>query len=346
MAHAIILMNLGTPAEPTPAAVRQFLREFLSDPRVVEIPRPVWKLILNLFVLPLRPKRIAPAYAEIWNQGLDGEAVTGSPITYYTQRQVELLQQRLETKLPDDVAEAGADSAGSPLVAHAMTYGAPSLEQTIARLQQEGATRFTVLPLYPQYSATTTGAIYDQVAAIIRKSRNVPDISVVHDYWQHPLYIEALANTVREHWERNGAAEKLMMSFHGIPKANTRKGDPYYQHCCGTAERLAEALQLPRDKWEITFQSRFGKAEWLQPYTDKTLLEWGQNGVSSVDVICPAFAADCLETLEEIAVENRANFIEAGGREYRYIPALNAREDHISLLEAIARQYISVLIPK
>ncbi|WP_078085939.1 ferrochelatase [Microbulbifer mangrovi] len=336
MAHAIILMNLGTPAEPTPAAVRQFLRAFLSDPRVVEIPRPLWKLILNLFVLPLRPKRIAPAYEEIWNQGLDGEAVTGSPITYYTQRQVQLLKQRLDADSARDSAHADYPAAGQLRVGHAMTYGAPSLGDTVARLGQEGATSFTVIPLYPQYSATTTGAIYDQVADIIRSARNVPDIAVVHDYWQHPLYIEALANSVREHWEKNGAAEKLMMSFHGIPKANTRKGDPYYQHCCGTAEKLAEALNLSREKWEITFQSRFGKAEWLQPYTDKTLIEWGQSGVPSVDVICPAFAADCLETLEEIAVENRANFIEAGGREYRYIPALNAREDHIRLLEAIA----------
>ncbi|WP_299592049.1 ferrochelatase [uncultured Microbulbifer sp.] len=334
MAHAIILMNLGTPAEPTPGAVRAFLREFLSDPRVVEIPRPVWLLILNLLVLPLRPKRIAPAYEEIWNQGLDGEAVTGSPIAYYTQRQVDLLKQRVQVQCEGE-EEAGK---GNILVAHAMTYGAPGLAETVERLKQEGATAFTVLPLYPQYSATTTGAIYDQVAAIIRKSRNVPDISVVHDYWEHPAYIDALANSVREHWQKHGAAEKLLMSFHGIPKANTRKGDPYYQHCCGTAERLAAALALPRDKWEITFQSRFGKAEWLQPYTDKTLVEWGQSGVSSVDVICPAFSADCLETLEEIAVENRANFIDAGGREYRYIPALNVREDHISMIEAIVRE--------
>ncbi|WP_160153231.1 ferrochelatase [Microbulbifer sp. ALW1] len=334
MAHAIILMNLGTPAEPTPGAVRQFLKEFLSDPRVVEIPRPLWQLILNLFVLPLRPKRIAPAYGEIWNHGLDGEAVTGSPITYYTQRQVALLQQRLNTVTG---SQSGEQGAGRPLVvAHAMTYGAPGLADTVSRLQAEGVTAFTVLPLYPQYSATTTGAIYDQVAAIIRQSRNVPDISVVHDYWEHPLYIEALANSVREHWKQHGAAEKLLMSFHGIPKANTRKGDPYYQQCCGTAERLASALALPGEKWEITFQSRFGKAEWLQPYTDKTLVEWGQNGISSVDVICPAFSADCLETLEEIAVENRANFIDAGGAEYRYIPALNARADHIEAIAAIA----------
>ncbi|WP_105103921.1 ferrochelatase [Microbulbifer pacificus] len=340
MAHAIILMNLGTPVEPTPAAVRRFLREFLSDPRVVEIPRPVWQVILNLFVLPLRPARIAPAYQEIWDHGLDGEAVTGSPITYYTLRQVALLQQRFDA-LAEGEASGSSGSENNPrevIVTHAMTYGAPKLADTIARLQAEGADRFTILPLYPQYSATTTGAIYDQVADVIRTSRNVPDITVVHDYWEHPLYIEALANSVREHWEEHGPAEKLLMSFHGIPKANIRKGDPYYRHCCGTAERLAAALALPRDKWEITFQSRFGKAEWLQPYTDKTLAEWGRAGVASVDVICPAFSADCLETLEEIAVENRANFIDAGGSEYRYIPALNAREDHLIAIEAIVRE--------
>ncbi|MBN8431193.1 ferrochelatase [Microbulbifer salipaludis] len=340
MAHAIILMNLGTPAEPTPGAVRAFLREFLSDTRVVEIPKPVWQLILNLFILPLRPKRIAPAYAEIWDSGLDGEPVSGSPIMFYTRRQAELLQARLQ---PHDSVAGDETGGGNVMVTYAMTYGAPNLADTVERLRQEGAKRFTLVPLYPQYSATTTGAIYDQVARIIRTSRDVPDISVVHHYWEHPGYIAALANSVREHWHKHGQAEKLMMSFHGIPKANTRKGDPYYHHCCGTAERLAEALGLSRERWEITFQSRFGKAEWLQPYTDKTLIEWGRNGVASVDVLCPAFSADCLETLEEIAVENRANFIDAGGREYRYIPALNTREDHIAMLEAIVRERISDL---
>ncbi|WP_295797812.1 ferrochelatase [uncultured Microbulbifer sp.] len=331
MSHAIILMNLGTPAAPTADAVRTFLREFLSDPRVVEIPAPIWKLILNLFVLPARPKRIAPAYAEIWNRGLDGEQVAGSPIAYYTRRQAEGVQQALQ--------EVGADAA-EVTVTYAMTYGEPGLSRRIADLRQRGVDSFTVIPLYPQYSATTTGAIYDQVADIMRAERNIPDIRVVHEYWHHPRYIEALANSVREHWQAHGQAEKLMMSFHGIPKANTRKGDPYYQQCCATAERLAEVLSLPRDRWEITFQSRFGKAEWLQPYTDKSLVEWGRNGVSSVDVICPAFSADCLETLEEIAVENRANFIEAGGNEYRYIPALNVREDHIAALATIALEQL------
>jgi len=332
MKHAVIVMNLGTPATPTPQGVREFLREFLSDTRVVEIPRPVWQLILNLFVLPGRPKRIAPAYEEIWNHGLDDEAVKGSPIDHYTRRQVELLQARL--------SHSNAGAGQNVVVTHAMTYGEPDLAKTIGGLREQGVDSFTVFPLYPQYSATTTGAIYDQVARLILSQRNVPDVSVIHEYWEDPAYIRALANSVREHWQKNGAAEKLLMSFHGIPKANTRKGDPYYQQCCGTAERLAKALSLPREKWEICFQSRFGKAEWLQPYTDKTLVEWAQNGVGSVDVICPAFSSDCLETLEEIAVENRANFIDAGGREYRYIPALNARDDHIDALESVLRQHL------
>ncbi|MFD1216287.1 ferrochelatase [Microbulbifer celer] len=332
MKHAVIVMNLGTPAAPTPDGVRQFLKEFLSDPRVVEIPRPLWQVILNLFILPRRPQAIAPAYEEIWDCGLDGEPVTGSPIDYYTRRQAALLQERLQKSV------AGG---GSMVVTHAMTYGKPNLAETVAELREQGVESFTVLPLYPQYSATTTGAIYDQVAKIIRGQRNIPDISVAHEYWRNPAYIEALANSVREHWEQHGAAEKLLMSFHGIPKANTRKGDPYYHQCCGTAELLAEALSLPRERWEICFQSRFGKAEWLQPYTDKTLIAWGESGVSSVDVICPAFSSDCLETLEEIAVENRANFIDAGGREYRYIPALNARADHIDALESVLRQRLA-----
>ncbi|MCO1334913.1 ferrochelatase [Microbulbifer sp. OS29] len=324
MSKAIILMNLGTPAEPTPAAVRSFLREFLSDQRVVEIPRPIWLTILNCLVLPFRPKRIAPAYLEIWNGSADEAAVEGSPLLYYTQKQSELLQQHFQAK--------GCDIA----VEYAMTYGEPRLDSVIEKLRSKGFESYVVFPLYPQYSATTTAAIYDQVAQIFGNSRDIPDISVIRDYYQNPLYIKALANSVREHWQKEGDAEKLLLSFHGIPKANVDKGDPYYRHCMETARLLAEELQLGEDKWQVSFQSRFGKAEWLQPYTDKTLIEWGRTGVASVDVICPAFSADCLETLEEISVENRANFIDAGGRDYRYIPALNLRGDHIEALAAIA----------
>ncbi|WP_346836824.1 ferrochelatase [Microbulbifer sp. SAOS-129_SWC] len=326
MTTAVILMNLGSPAEPTAAGVRTFLRDFLSDPRVVEIPRPLWLAILHGLVLPLRPRRIAPAYAQIWNESFDGEPVQGSPLAHYTRRQAELLQVRLAETRPDVT------------VSYAMTYGGPSLDAEVARLRRQGIDSFLVLPLYPQYSATTTGAIYDQVADIFRNSRDIPDITVVREYYRHPLYIRALANSVRDLWEKRGAPERLLLSFHGIPKANINKGDPYYRHCCDTAEQLAAELELERDRWQVSFQSRFGKAEWLQPYTDKTLIEMGRSGVHSVDVICPAFAADCLETLEEISVENHANFIDAGGREFRYIPALNAREDHIEALAAIARE--------
>ncbi|MGL6161308.1 ferrochelatase [Microbulbifer sp.] len=326
MPTAVILMNLGTPAEPTPAAVRQFLREFLSDPRVVEIPRPLWMAILHGLVLPLRPRRIAPAYRDIWDRSEDGEPVEGSPILYYTRRQAELLQEYLRGQRADIT------------VTHAMTYGKPGLAETVAHLRREGFGSFLVFPLYPQYSATTTAAVYDQVARLYRNNRDIPDITLVRDYYRHPLYIRALANSVREHWRKRGAAEKLLLSFHGIPKANIAKGDPYYRQCCDTAEHLAAELELGEDRWQVSFQSRFGKAEWLQPYTDKQLIEWGRQGVSSVDVICPAFSADCLETLEEISVENRANFLGAGGEDYRYIPALNLRRDHIEVLAAIVQE--------
>ncbi|QFT54258.1 ferrochelatase [Microbulbifer sp. THAF38] len=323
MSTAIVLMNLGTPAQPTASAVRDFLRDFLSDPRVVEIPRPLWLTILNGLILPFRPKRIAPAYAEIWNCSADDAQVEGSPLLYYTRRQAELLEAHLTDK--------GWDVA----VEFAMTYGEPRLDKVIEALRAKGFESFIVFPLYPQYSATTTAAIYDQVAQIFRKSRDIPDISLIRDYYHNPLYIKSLANSVREHWQKHGQAEKLMLSFHGIPKANVDKGDPYLRHCQETARLLAEELQISQDRWQVTFQSRFGKAEWLQPYTDKTLIEWGKNGIKSVDVICPAFSADCLETLEEISVENRANFIDAGGSEYHYIPALNLRADHIEALAAI-----------
>ncbi|AOS98451.1 Ferrochelatase [Microbulbifer aggregans] len=330
MSTAVILMNLGTPAEPSAPAVRQFLREFLSDPRVVEIPRLVWLPILHGIILPLRPGRIAPAYAEIWDTGLDGAPVEGAPLFYYTRRQSELLQEQLRENRPDIRVE------------FAMTYGEPRLADVVERLQREGFDSFMVFPLYPQYSATTTGSIYDQVAQIYRTNRNIPNISVVHNYYRHPMYVRALANSVREHWDKHGAAEKLLLSFHGIPKANVDKGDPYYLQCRETAEHLAAELGLDEQQWQLCFQSRFGKAEWLQPYTDKTLEEWGIKGVGSVDVICPAFAADCLETIEEIAEENRANFVEAGGGEYRYIPALNLRPDHIEALARIVEEKLPV----
>ncbi|MEW5248202.1 ferrochelatase [Microbulbifer discodermiae] len=326
MSTAVILINLGTPADPTPASVRRFLREFLSDSRVVEIPGPIWLPILHGFILPFRARRIAPEYAGIWNRGADGEPVEGSPLLYYTRRQAEMLQLQL------------AATRGDITVAHAVTYGEPGLASVVDRLRSDGCESFLLLPMYPQYSGTTTGAIYDQVARIFCENRDVPDIQLVHDYYRHPLYIRALADSVREHWKEHGKAEKLLLSFHGIPKANVSKGDPYERQCGETAVQLAAELGLTEGEWTLSYQSRFGKAEWLQPYTDKTLVEWGRQKLASVDVICPAFSADCLETLMEISEENRAKFVEAGGGEYRYIPALNARPDHIRALAAIVQE--------
>ena len=327
MKKAVILMNLGTPSEPTPAGERSFLKAFLSDRRVVEIPRPLWWVILNAFVLTLRPKKVAPAYEEIWSSG-DFE---GSPIFYYTREQAAALGKLLS-------AESDAGEGKDARVTFAMTYGEPGLQSTVAQLRDEGVEQFLVLPLYPQYSCTTTAPIYDQVAALFTGSRNVPDIRIVNNYHDHPLYIEALASSVREHWAQNGRSERLLVSYHGIPRSYVDKGDPYLEHCRRTSELLAEALELQPDEWAMSFQSRFGKAEWLKPYTSELLKTWGREGVSSVEVICPAFASDCLETLEEIAEENCAYFLESGGKGFSYIPCLNLRQDHINLLRAVVRE--------
>ncbi len=323
MQTAIVLMNLGTPAVPTPAAIRRYLREFLSDRRVVEIPRVVWYPILYGVILTLRPRRLAHAYQQIWSQYGD------SPLRVISQRQVAALQEKLATL-----------SAQPPLVRLAMTYGAPKLPDVIAELRAAGVEHTLILPLYPQYSATTTGPIYDQVAALNAVQRDIPSLNVVKQYWDHPAYIETLAQSVLAFWEKNGRAQRLLMSFHGIPKRNTELGDPYGTQCHATASRLATRLGLQPDQWQISFQSRLGRAEWLQPYTSATLRAWGAEKLSGVDVICPAFAADCLETLEEIAVENRLIFQAAGGGEFSYIPCLNDSDAHVEMLVDILREHL------
>lgn len=323
MQTAIVLMNLGTPAAPTPAAIRRYLREFLSDRRVVEIPRAVWYPILYGVILTLRPRRLAHAYQQIWLQYGD------SPLRAISQRQVIGLQAKLATL-----------SDTPPLVRLAMTYGAPKLTDVIAELRAAGVEHTLILPLYPQYSATTTGPIYDQVAALNAAQRDIPSLNVVKQYWDHPAYIETLAQSVLAFWEKNGRAQRLLMSFHGIPKRNTELGDPYGAQCHATANRLAARLGLQSEQWQISFQSRLGRAEWLQPYTSATLQAWGAEKLSSVDVICPAFAADCLETLEEIAVENRLVFQAAGGGEFSYIPCLNDSDAHMEMLVDILREHL------
>jgi len=315
---AVLLVNLGTPDEPTAPAVRRYLRQFLSDPRVIEIPRFIWAIILNLFVLPSRPKRVAEAYASIW----EGD----SPIRAILKEQAHLLTPHLET-------------AAAPFrvsVHPAMSYGNPGIPDVMDKLRSEGVDHFVMLPLFPQYSATSTGAVYDAVSKWALKQRNLPNISIVKDYFAHPLYIKALADSIVRFQEKHGKPDKLMFSFHGIPQPYADKGDPYPQRCKCTAAQVAHTLGLKEDEWIISFQSRFGKQEWVKPYTDVVLDEWGKSGVRSVQVVSPAFSADCLETLEELAIENRDNFLNAGGQEYHYIPALNADAAHIELLAAIS----------
>lgn len=316
--RAVILVNLGTPEAATPPAVRKFLKRFLSDPRVVEIPRPIWWMILHCFVLPLRCKRVAESYASIWMEG-------GSPLKVITEQITSKLQQRF--------ADAGDDDAGvaETKVAYAMTYSAPFLDVVLDQCFDEGIEDFFILPLYPQYSATTTAAIYDQLAEYVTQRRNLPSLYCHKDYHDNPHYISALAESIMRHRSQHDAGDCLLLSFHGIPKANVTKGDPYERHCNETAQLVAQHLGLSDDEWKISFQSRFGRAEWLQPYTVDVLRRLGEDK-TSVDVVSPAFAADCLETLEEMNKENRHIYMEAGGKDFNYIPCLNDDAAHLETL--------------
>jgi len=318
MKTVIVLANLGTPAEPTAQAVRHFLKPFLLDRRVVEIPRVIWLPILYLFILPFRSRKVAKLYQKIW----DGD----SPLRTISRRQVDRLASRLQSNQVE--------------VRLGMTYGEPNLKRLIEGLIEDNVEKIIVLPLFPQFSATTTGAVHDVVAQAIQSSRNIPAFHLIRGYHDNEAYISALSSSVREHWQENGQGKKLLMSFHSIPKANIDKGDPYYGQCQETAGLLAKQLGLKEGDWAISFQSRLGKAEWLKPYTNELLKDWGKKGVEDVDIICPAFSVDCLETLEEIRIENRQVFIDSGGEGYRYIPCLNDREDHVALMEELVLPYI------
>ena len=319
----VLLTNLGTPDEPTAPALRRYLKEFLWDPRVVEVPRPIWWLILNGVILNIRPKRSAVKYASVWTE-------EGSPLLAISRRQAEGVQTRL-------VGETGEEIP----VALGMRYGNPSIAAGLDELRRQGVRRVAVLPLYPQYSASTNGSTLDAVADVLKGWRWVPDLQFIAAYDAQPGYIEALANSVREHWNEHGQADRLVMSFHGIPKRYLLQGDPYHCLCHATGHKLAQALGLGDDQWQVTFQSRFGREEWLQPYTDKTMESLPGQGVRSVDVICPGFSADCLETLEEIGDENREIFTAAGGERFHYIPALNDRADHLDFLAGLLRQHLA-----
>jgi protoporphyrin/coproporphyrin ferrochelatase len=318
---AVILVNLGTPDAPTARAVRHFLTPFLSDYRVVEAPRLLWWFLLRLIVIPLRAKKVANAYREIWWE-------EGSPLRVISQRQVLALQAMLDTEY----------GSSAPLVLSAETYGDSSLASNITALKAKGIEQYIVVPLYPQYSGSTTGAIYDQLADIVRGERNVPDINTVKSFYDQPEYIEALSQSVLAHWEKHGRKQKLLISFHGIPQQYVDKGDPYYDQCMATAEALSLALKLEASDWKVGFQSRFGPKQWLQPYTDEQLKMWVKEGVESVDVISPAFVTDCLETLEELNISYRELFMDAGGVGYSYIPCLNDSPAFIKSLLCLVKQ--------
>lgn len=321
----VILANLGTPDAPTVPAVRQFLKQFLSDQRVIEIPKPVWQLILRLFILPFRPKRVAHAYASVWQKD--------SPMREILEEQVSAVSQHLRAQYPEfDLS-----------VVPAMTYGNPSIHDVLEKLAQDPQDHIILLPLFPQYSATSTAPLYDAFAKWIPAQRNLPGLSFIRDYYQHPLFIQSLARSVREYQAEHGQPEKLLMSFHGIPQPYADKGDPYADRCRITAQLLADELGLKEDQWACSFQSRFGKQEWIKPYTDALLTEWAAQGVQSVQVMSPAFSADCLETLEELAMQNADLFKEAGGASYSYIPALNTREDHLQLLNGLLQANLDAL---
>lgn len=318
----VLLANLGTPDAPTPEAVRRYLGEFLWDKRVIDVSRPLWWLILNGVILRFRPRKVAKGYAAIWTD-------EGSPLLAIGRRQQHALAQRLAEQFDETIP-----------VELAMTYGQPSMETAGKALRDAGVERILVLPLYPQFSRSTTAAVFDRLARALKPCPHLPELRFVNHYHDHPAYIGALAASVREHWRKHdGERGRLMMSYHGIPKRYAEAGDPYPQHCGTTSRLLAEELGLGDDDWLMTFQSRFGREEWLKPYTDMTLKAWGEAGVEHVDIISPAFAADCLETHEELEVENRDYFLEAGGKTYRYIPALNDRSDHIDLLAQLVEQH-------
>lgn len=315
---AVLLINLGTPDAPTVSAVRRYLKEFLSDPRVVEVPKPLWWIILNGFILTTRPKQSASKYGRIWMR-------EGSPHRVHTERQTKLLRDQLHEKL-----------GSLPLVVdYAMRYGNPSIPDVLARLKEQNCQRILAVPLYPQYAASTVGTAWDAVFDALKKMRSVPALRTIKHFHDHSGYIKSTAQNILDYWALHGRPDKLVMSFHGLPRRTLECGDPYYCECQKSARLIAEELGLATDQYFVTFQSRFGRAEWLTPYTAPTLRELGKQKTRRVDLVCPGFVTDCLETLEEIAMEVREEFLHAGGGECHYIACLNERPDWLSALSSI-----------
>lgn len=314
--QGILLANLGTPDEPTAPAVKRFLAQFLMDKRVVDLTRWLWCPLLHGIILPTRSPRVAKLYKTVWMDD-------GSPLMVYSKLQALALKESLDVPV-----ELG------------MTYGNPSLQSGIERLMEQGCKEIIVLPLFPQYSSTTTAAVSDGLTDAFKKMPEIPGYTVIRDYHDHPMYIKALADSVRAHWEKHGQSEYLLCSYHGIPKRYADNGDIYPQHCEATTRLLAQELELDEKQIGMTYQSRFGREEWLQPYTDETMEALPSRGTKKLQVITPAFSVDCLETLEEIAEENKEIFMEAGGEDYQYIPCLNADPSHIEMMKAVINPYL------
>ena len=308
----LLLANLGSPASLTVKGVRQFLKEFLGDKRVVNLPRPLWLLILHGIILPFRPKKSLHAYQAIWN------AEKGSPLIYLTAQLSEQVGLLLKDK------QISVD--------YVMRYGKPEMNNALQRFKEQGITHVIILPLYPQYSSTTTASTYDDFIRVINRWRHIPSFTFISDYHQHEAYISAIASSVKSAWQQKPKNPLLLMSFHGLPEALTAMGDPYFYQCQQSAKLIAKKLELQTHEWRLVFQSRFGKAEWLKPYCVDTLEKLPSEGFKSIDVICPGFAVDCLETLEEIAITNKEIFMEAGGEDYHYIGCLNDSLQHAQLI--------------
>ncbi|MEF3075153.1 ferrochelatase [Methylobacter sp. Wu1] len=313
----VLLVNLGSPAAPTTSAVRRFLKEFLGDPRVVNLPRPLWWVILRFFILPFRPHRSTAAYRKIWDE-------KGSPLVFLTRQLTDMVAQRLNAK--------------GVITDYAMRYGKPSIAEQLNALKKQGIDNLIILPLYPQYSSTTTASVYDDLIKELNRWRHLPSFQFISDYHQDEHYIAAVVESIEKIWRQQGRNDLLLMSFHGLPEQLTKWGDPYFHQCHKTAALIAEKLDLDKEKWRVVFQSRFGKAQWLKPYCAETLQNLARQGVKKIDVVCPGFAVDCLETLEEIAMENKALFIKAGGETYRYIPALNDSKLHADAIVKLIEQ--------
>lgn len=318
----VLITNLGTPDAPTKAALKPYLKEFLSDPRVVEVPRLLWYFILNGVILRFRPKRSAKAYETVWTE-------RGSPLLFHTQDQAAALEKTLKATWGDDL-----------VVDFAMRYGRPALSDALENMMQKGVRKLLVLPLYPQYSASTTASTFDALAKDFMKRRWIPELRFMTHYHDFPPFIEAAAKRIERHWAQYGRADKLLFSYHGIPLRYLKNGDPYHCECYKTSRLLAERLGLSHSEYLTTFQSRFGREEWLQPYTDMTMKALPKQGVTSVQVFCPGFSADCLETIEEIGEENREYFMESGGKRYEYISALNVESEHIDALTQLINTHL------